>query len=90
MTRVKRDSHGLYVRNDGLCFRPELTRHSTIRAINTPNAAFSEGEAVRAHHLSGTVHAKVVALDGRSAVWSSHGEIWQKGVTSEACWTPIG
>ena len=97
-TRIRKDTHGLYVRTDGSVFRPVLTPHSYPvcqplwrTSANghpyEPDATlFVEGEAVKARHVSQTPFASITTADGRKAFWWSHG--MYMGKKSDECWIP--
>jgi hypothetical protein len=88
-TRIRRDAHGLYVRTDGAVFRPERTRHTyTSRGAGE---GWSEGERVKAHHISQTPDARLRSLDrpGQEGVWHSHGSYIAPHRTSDEAWMPV-
>jgi hypothetical protein len=92
-TKVKRDAHGLYVRTDGKLYRPVKTidayplgRSANLRDDGT--SAFNEGSQVQARHRSGTPFCVVKDGAGAEEHWHSHG--MYLGVTSTACWHPVG
>lgn len=58
LTLIRKDSHGLYVRTGGYVFRPNPNKATFLR----------EGDRTKAHHISGTVRAKVA-----NETWFSHG-----------------
>jgi len=68
-TKIKKDSHGLYVRTDGSIFRPQQSnyRYEIINDING-QSKYKEGETIKAYHCSQTPLAKV-----GDEYWFSHG-----------------
>lgn len=80
-TRIRRDRHGLHIRTGGYVFRPIATVHSyplapCSRQVNDGNSEFSEGAAVKAHHMSQTPFGELKGVVcGRewSEIWHSHG-----------------
>jgi hypothetical protein len=89
-TKIKLDSHGLYVRTDGKLYRPVKTidTYPTNPSANSREdgtSGFKEGSQVKARHLSGTPFC-VVKTDTVEELWHSHGEYF--GTTSVDCWHP--
>jgi len=91
-TKVKSDSHGLYVRTDGKLYRPVKTidayplgRSADLRDDGT--SVFKEGSQVQARHLSGTPFCVVKDGAGAEEHWHSHG--MYLGVKSTGCWQPV-
>lgn len=93
--RVKRDSHGLYIRTNGGIYRPERTKYTDHhRPFQTQ---ITEGEQVNGHHISQTPTAKLTRANGDSEIWSVHGgcyvgydEVTKKNffIPSDNMWEP--
>jgi hypothetical protein len=92
-TKIKKDSHGFYVRTDGNIFRPEPTPYSyRTHGVCKGQTAFKEGEAVKARHIPQTPYAKVSG-EHTWEVWHSYGCYYDfdhdgKLKASDLCWTP--
>lgn len=88
-TKIRRDSHGLYVRVGGYVFRPVpipmlapqarawsgQTMRGGYRYVNV-ETGFVEGEEAKASHLAQTQTARVRSLSdpGKKELWYAHGE----------------
>ena len=93
MPRIKRDSHGLYLRVDGSVFRPELARYCegyVVLSFGSSNLA--EGDLVKARHLSQTMLCKVrFGDDVVVETWFSHGSYLDdalRTIRSDDVWSP--
>lgn len=84
-TKVKVDTHGIYVRTGGYLFRPQVNKWKSEK--DDTYSLFEIGDEVKAKHIDGTVMGKV-----NDEVWYSHGQYFQtvdgKNTykNSEDCW----
>lgn len=84
-TKIKQDSHGLYVKTNGSVFRPIPSKwsspHPSAIAPDNPynerwrQTLFKEGDAVAARHVSQTIFCRVQDND-RLEFWHSHGSYY--------------
>jgi hypothetical protein len=98
VTKVRSDSHGLYIRTGGYVFRPQLAIYSYLMNpdVKAGTTRYHEGDAVKAYHMSQTPHAKVKDVSGpHSEIWHSHGcyisnvaGVGCKTLSSEILWSP--
>lgn len=66
-TRIRSDDQGLYVRADGRVFRPgEITG---LPRADMSDEGLTAGDAVKAHHVSGTTRARITGADGHVLFW---------------------
>lgn len=87
-TKVKSDSHGLFVRTDGMVFRPQPARTSHPH----PNACqgesiFVSGDVVSVNHITQSPLCSVSNSTGRQ-LWHSHGVYLSPYRRSNECWNP--
>lgn len=84
MTRVRKDSHGLYVRTGGYVFRPEPSAHTVGRSAHPTK--INEGDQVKARHISGTPWGRV-----GGEIWHDHGSYIDdhgKQISTNLIWDP--
>ena len=74
-TKIRKDSHGLYVRTGGYLFRPYHSRTTGFNpsAVDGGNTVFKEGQEVNARHLAGS-NTGTVKDNNNKEFWESHGE----------------
>jgi len=99
-TKIKRDSHGIYVRAGGYLFRPRPHSLLTHPLVTTPEqrakvknimqtSAFDEGDPVRARHIGGSQFGVVGDNERGDETWASHGMYYDrqgKQISSEKIW----
>lgn len=91
MSKVKQDSHGLYVICNGSIHRPEKNRFDYEFLKRTVKTSFNVGDVVKVKHLVGTPCSQLRA-DKVTEVWISHGFRYDKEgkvLKSDTCWQPI-
>jgi len=89
MSKIKQDSHSLYVLVGGYIFRPvTVSRYSWAPNVNT---RFVIGEEVNARHLGGTGLGVLKTEAKGEETWFSHGGYTDdqcKRIKSDLLWTP--
>jgi len=94
-TKIKQDSHGLYVRTNSEVYRPQRTVHSYSNRLATDGTTvFRVGQAVAARQVFQSPFCRV--QNGTVEFWHGHGSYlkWsdaaRKTVTipSDECWKP--
>lgn len=94
-SKIRSDSHGLYVRTNGSVYRPVKAKYSysTLEASDLGWTIFLESEAVRVSHVSQSPFCRVKhkTNDKMYEFWHSHGSYIGpdgKNINSEFCWQP--
>lgn len=92
-SKIRKDSHGLFVVTDGYIFRPDYP--SGYKHLQSEIGDFKEGEAVNANHRGGTPLATIKRVGEKTGgTWYSHGEAYvpntqaTKRVNSEMVFRP--
>lgn len=88
--KVKKDTHGLFLRTDGRVYRPVKAKGSyhIAHAANSREdgrSDFAVGDEVAAKHRTQTPFC-IVKAAGVEEYWHSHGEY--TGKKSDDCWDP--
>lgn len=85
MTKIRSDSHGLYVRTDGSVYRPFETpcSYDDSQAALRGITQFAEGEEIKVSHIAGSPFARLRGADTRDfsnrvELWHSHGCYYDK------------
>lgn len=99
-TKIKFDSHGLYIRTNGSVYRPYRSMYGYMIKAQNGTSSFVLGDGVTVSHITGTPHCRVkqriTAGDPPriEEIWSSHGEYIgangypTKDIKSDDCWRP--
>jgi len=93
-TKIKSDSHGLYVRTNGNVYRPVKSKNSytTLGTSDLGWTIFAESEEVRINHVSQSPWCRIrhITIDKMYEYWHSHGVyiVAGKNINSELCWMP--
>jgi hypothetical protein len=93
-TKVKQDSHGVYVCTNASIYRPWKTPHSptikhAVNSIEDGETKFSTGDLVNVRNKTQTPLC-VVKAGGIEEYWHSHGCYYKDGkpIDSSLCYTP--
>lgn len=84
MSKVRKDSHGLYIITNGAIFRPVISDHTYPGWTCVSESVASEGQSVKSRFLSYSPVAKIRFEDGTEERWSLHGS----ASDSEKAWMP--
>ncbi len=74
-TKIRQDSHGLYVRANGSVFRPEKSKSCYPMKYHIQEGYITKlsfQQEVKVKHISGTPMCSIMVGD-RNEVWNSHG-----------------
>lgn len=90
-TKIREDSHGVYVRTNGSVYRPQNSEwcYDTVCALKGVSM-FSVGAAGNVKNLRYTPYAQV-SVNNHSEIWYSHGCYYDKQgkiISSELVWSP--
>ena len=93
MSKLKKDSHGFYVRVNGGVYRPEksVEDYPLATGVRTFITSFKEGEQVNITNMNRTPFCKVSNNKFVKEVWCYHGRSMQgnKLLPSGECWLPV-
>lgn len=90
LERVKKDSHGIYIKHYGDVYRPQVSvwTHAAFVNMNI-TSRYKLGDIVNALQMRNSPHLKVGEgpTNPMTEVWHSHG-LYRRGEISERCWMP--
>jgi hypothetical protein len=91
MTKIRTDTHGVYVRAGGYVFRPVATVYSYMPGTTDHGVtSFGPSDSVRARHIAGTGRGRLRGPD-REEIWHSHGCYYDRDgkiIPSDRLWMP--
>lgn len=96
-TKVRSDSHSLYVRTNGSVYRSISSLWSYNNPESGATSSFVENEDVNVYHIKGSPFCKVKGFSKIigceiKEVWHSHGSYFEKDsvkqISSENVWNP--
>jgi hypothetical protein len=93
VSRLRKDSHGYFVRTNGGVYRPEksIEDYPLAPGVRTFVTSFKEGEEVEVKNMNRTPFCKVINSKFIEEVWVYHGRGTHLGrnIPTDNSWIPV-